>query len=110
MTTQTTATAPVPGFNLAHWFVCPVKPSYAQTRQTFLDRTPGFLVRSSLPDIVLDLAKQAAPDHEFTGQVVPYTEYVPGLSPTGQLADLRRWIGFMNRADELPLGTVIQMD
>ena len=98
------------GFTLEHWFVCPVKPSFAQTKSAFLDRTPGFLVRSTIPHVVLDLAKEAEPDYEFTGEVIPYTEYVPGLSKAGQLADLRRWIGYMNRADDMPIGTVIMMD
>lgn len=108
--TTNTALAPAPGFNLSQWFVCLVKPSYAQTKSAFLDRTPGFLVRSSLPEIVLELAKAAEPGYEFTGEVVPYMEYVPGLSLVSQINDLKRWIGYMNRADDLPLGTVIQMD
>lgn len=97
-------------FNPYFWWVCPIKPKFEHTKSAYSDRTPGFLVRSSLREVVLALAVDANPDYEFTGEVIPYMDYVPGLSLLGALSDLRRWVGVMNNPDSMPLGTVIQMD
>jgi hypothetical protein len=96
--------------NLNQWFVCPVKRAPGNTSESFLDRTQGFLVRSDIAEIALSIAKMAEPNHEFLCETIPYTQYTPGLSQDGMVSDLRRWIGFMNHPDAMPLGTVVQMD
>ena len=100
----------VPEVDLGRWYVCPVQPVWAQTKTAFLDRTPGFLVCTSIAEIALALAQSAGPEYEFTGETIPFKDYVPGLSVKSMIADLRRWLGFMNPPNLMPLGTVVPMD
>lgn len=92
------------------WFVCPVERNGHCTKEVWLDRTCGFLVKSSIEELCLGLAKQKEPGYTFTGETIAYKDYVPGLSVGGMLQDLFRWVGYMNHPDNLPLGTIIQMD
>ena len=96
--------------NLEQWFVCPVTRTGGLTKEVFLDRTSGFLVKSSIKEMCLDLAKLKEPGYAFTGETLAYLEYIPGLSEKGLVQYLRRWVGYMNHPDDLPLGTIIQMD
>lgn len=96
--------------DLGQWYVCPVVKKGGHTKEAPLDRTQAFLVRSNMAEIVLTIAKSAQPTYEFSGEVVPYAEYVPGLSKAGQVEDFRRWVGLQNSPTSLPLGTVVAMD
>lgn len=96
--------------DLSQWYVCPVLRKNEHTKEALVDRTQAFLVRSNMAEIVLAIAKSAQPNYEFSGEVIPYEEYVPGLSKAGQVEDFRRWVGFQNSPTSLPLGTVVVMD